>query len=64
MQNDNWITTKTAEQISGYDSDYIRNLIQAGRITGQKFGWQWQVSEKSLRQYMEQHPGPRKTREG
>ncbi len=43
-----WITTTEAVKLSGYHIDYIRKLIKAGKVRGQKWGQQWQVSRSSL----------------
>jgi excisionase family DNA binding protein len=43
-----WITTTEAVALSGYHIDYIRKLIKAGKVKGQKWGQQWQVSRSSL----------------
>ena len=47
-----WITTTEAVRLSGYHIDYIRKLIKAGKIKGQKWGQQWQVSRSSLLVHM------------
>jgi excisionase family DNA binding protein len=47
-----WITTAEAAEISGYHPDHIRRLTRAGEIEAQKFGFVWQVSSKSLLDYM------------
>ena len=43
-----WITTTEAVALSGYHIDYIRKLIKAGKVKGQKWGQQWQVGRSSL----------------
>ena len=43
-----WITTAESVELTGYHIDYIRKLIKAGRVKGQKWGQQWQVSRSSL----------------
>ena len=43
-----WITTQEAAEISGYHPEYIRKLLQTGKVKGQKWGREWQVSRSSL----------------
>ncbi len=38
----------------GYSSDYLRNLINRGKLRGQKKGKTWYVRVKDLAEYMEQ----------
>lgn len=49
---EDWLTTYEAEQISGYELDYIRKLVRAKKITGRKWGQSWQVSRKSLQEFL------------
>ena len=49
---EDWLTTYEAVQISGYELDYIRKLVRANKITGRKWGQSWQVSRKSLEQFL------------
>jgi excisionase family DNA binding protein len=43
-----WITTNEAAKISGYHCEYIRKLLQTGKVKGQKWGREWQISRSSL----------------
>lgn len=43
-----YITTAEAMRISGYTADYLRTLLRDGKIEGQKWGREWQVSRASL----------------
>lgn len=43
-----WITTKQASKLSGYRVDYIQELLREGKIKGQKWVRDWQVSRASL----------------
>lgn len=52
MNGDDWITTQEAADLSGYHVDYIRKLLQAGKIGGRKWGQAWQVSRQSLLEYL------------
>jgi len=47
-----WITTEEAAEISKYHSEYIRKLLQTGKVTGQKWGREWQISRSSLLAYI------------
>jgi len=49
---EDWLTTYEAAQISGYNPDYIRQLIRADKVIGRKWGLSWQVQRKSLLEYM------------
>ncbi|MBV6391284.1 MAG: hypothetical protein HXY38_03825 [Chloroflexi bacterium] len=49
---EDWLTTYEAVQISGYELDYIRKLVRAKKITGRKWGQSWQVSRKSLQEFL------------
>ncbi|MEW6403456.1 MAG: hypothetical protein AB1649_16795 [Chloroflexota bacterium] len=49
---EDWLTTYEAAQISGYNPDYIRQLIRANKVIGRKWGLSWQVQRKSLQEYM------------
>lgn len=46
-----WITTKAAAELTGYDPAHIRWLIRHGRITGKKFGRDWMVNAQELTEY-------------
>ena len=49
---EDWLTTYEAVRISGYELDYIRKLIRAKKIVGRKWGQSWQVSRKSLLDFL------------
>jgi excisionase family DNA binding protein len=49
---EDWITTNEAADLSGYHPDYIRKLLQGGKLNGRKFGPVWQVSKQSLLAYV------------
>ena len=49
---EDWLTTYEAVQISGYELDYIRKLVRAKKITSRKWGQSWQVSRKSLQEFI------------
>jgi excisionase family DNA binding protein len=46
-----WITVSQARELTGYNAEYLRQLIRAGEIKAQKFGTLWQVDRKSLLAY-------------
>jgi len=49
---EDWLTTYEAARASGYNPDYIRQLIRAQKIQGRKWGLSWQVSQRSLEAYI------------
>lgn len=48
-----WITTDEAARLSGYHPVYLRALLVSGKIKGQKWGREWQVSRKGLLAYVQ-----------
>ncbi len=52
MTDEEWLTTEEAAELSGYHVNYIRKLLQTGKLTGRKWGQAWQVSRKSLIDYL------------
>ena len=60
-QND-WITTEEAVNLTGYSGEQIRRLARAGKITSKKFGPVWMISQASLLEYIQSEgrgPQPR-----
>ena len=49
---EDWLTTYEAVRISGYELDYVRKLVRAKKIVGRKWGQSWQVSQKSLMEFL------------
>jgi hypothetical protein len=49
---EDWLTTYEASHLSGYNPDYIRQLIRAQKVQGRKWGLSWQVSRQSLESYL------------
>jgi hypothetical protein len=47
------MTTSMAVQVSGYHPVHIRRLLLSGRVKGQKWGQEWQISRSSLLAYLE-----------
>lgn len=46
-----WITVKQASEIFGYNEEYIRRLLRAGRIKTLKVGRTFLIWQKSLAEY-------------
>ncbi len=51
MRMEDWITIYQAAELSGYNPDYIRQLIRAEKVLGRKWGLSWQVNRQSLEDY-------------
>ena len=49
-----WITTREAIEIVGYQPYHLRRLIRDGKIKSQKFGTVWQVNRQSLLDYLQE----------
>jgi excisionase family DNA binding protein len=49
---EDWITTLEAAKVSNYHPEHIRELLREGKVKGKKFGTIWQVSRKSLLEYL------------
>ena len=49
-----WITTKEAAELTGYDVTHVRWLIREERVLGQKFGRDWMVNRKSIQDYSDE----------
>lgn len=47
-----YITTIEAAELSGYNTEYIRQMIRAGTITAVKRGRDWWVDRKSFMGYL------------
>ena len=48
-----WITTGEAAELSGYDIEYIRQMIRAGTIKAGKRGRDWWVDRKAFISYLQ-----------
>ena len=53
-EKDEWVTVGEAAKWSGYNADYLRDLIGEGKIVAVKKEGRWKVSCQSLRAYMQQ----------
>jgi hypothetical protein len=49
---EDWLTSFEAANLSGYNPDYIRQLIRLKKVTARKWGLSWQVNRQSLETYM------------
>ena len=49
---DKWLTVNEAAAQSGYNAEYIRELIRQGKIHARKFSIVWMVSRESLSEYL------------
>lgn len=49
---EDWLTVQDAAKFSGFHPESIRELVRDGKIKAQKFGIVWQVSRRSLENYV------------
>ena len=47
----NHISVQAATEISGYNAQYLRRLLRAGKLDGVKVGQVWLVNLDSLQEY-------------
>jgi hypothetical protein len=47
----NHISVQAATEISGYNAQYLRRLLRAGKLDGRKVGQIWLVNLTSLQEY-------------
>ncbi len=50
--SEEWLTVQEAAKLSGYNPDYLRELIRQGKIKAQKFSIVWMVSSDSFSEYL------------
>lgn len=48
---ENWLSVREASELSGYATEYLRQLVRDGEIDAVKKGFSWLVSRKSLLEY-------------
>jgi excisionase family DNA binding protein len=48
---EDWLTVREASEVSGYATEYIRQLIRDGDIDAEKKGFSWLVNRESLEKY-------------
>ena len=51
------LTTRQASEILGISRRRVRALIKAGRLTATKFGRDWMINEKDLKEVAVRKPG-------
>jgi excisionase family DNA binding protein len=49
-----WITTAEAAELTGYNLEYIRQMIRRGVIEAQKKGRDWWVDRASIEAYADE----------
>jgi excisionase family DNA binding protein len=49
-----YITVQAAAEVTGYNAQYLRRLLRAGKLTGIKIGQVWLISLASLTAYIQQ----------
>ena len=49
-----WITTKEAAELTGYNLEYIRQMIRRGVIRAEKKGHDWWVDKASVKAYADE----------
>jgi hypothetical protein len=54
MIEKDWLTTKQAAELSGYNIETIRRLLRGGKVQAEKFSFVWMISRKSLLDYVVQ----------
>lgn len=48
------ITVKAAAKVTGYNPQYLRRLLRAGRIAGRKVGQVWLIQIASMKDHLQQ----------
>lgn len=48
-----WITTQEAAEMTGYNQEYIRQMIRGDKIVAEKKGRDWWVDRASVETYAE-----------
>ncbi len=43
-----WLSVEEAAELTGYNREYVRQLIRRGEIAAEKKGWQWWVDQASI----------------
>lgn len=52
IMGDEWLTVNEAAKESGYNPEYIRELIRQGKIKARKISIVWLVDRKSFLEYL------------
>jgi len=63
FNNSDWITTAEAVRITGYNEEYIRRILRAGKVHGKKWGREWMIDRVALLAYIKESErrGPKST---
>jgi excisionase family DNA binding protein len=54
MNDEDWITTQQAAELSGYHPEHLRRLIKQGDIEARKVSIVWIIHRPSLLAYLDQ----------
>ena len=49
----NYLSTKSAANFSGYSLQYLRRLLRTGKLTGLKIGQVWLIDYAAFEEYLE-----------
>lgn len=52
MNDDEWLTTEQAAELSGYHPEHLRRLLKSGDIEGRKVSIVWLIKRRSLLDYI------------
>ena len=55
---DKWMSTKEAEEYTGYSRSHIRRLLINELVKGRKFGRDWVTTKEDLDKYLATNPRP------
>jgi excisionase family DNA binding protein len=58
------LTVQIAAEISGYNDQYLRRFLRAGRLKGEKIGQVWLIRRASLDEYLQNFEGTHDQRFG
>ena len=53
---DSFLTVDQAAELTGYNREYMRQLIRAGKLRARKFGPVWAIERDSLAEYLARRP--------
>ncbi len=54
IQLTQYVTVQAAAEVTGYNVQYLRRLLRAGKLAGIKIGQVWLISLASLAAYIQQ----------
>ena len=52
-ENDEWLTTQEAVDLTGYNAEQVRRLARTGKVKTKKWGTVWMIHKASLLEYIE-----------